>query len=185
MTPDRRAVFLDRDGTIIRDADYLTEVHELELLPGAARAMQRLREAGYLLIVVTNQSAVARGWLTEEKLQGIHAALDAMLEPEGAAPDAYYYCPHLPDGPVAEYGVECHCRKPAPGMLRRAAAEWSVDPEQSFMVGDSARDVQAGRAVGCFSIMLGPGDCPEADARADDLAGAARIILDRDTALPL
>ena len=178
MTPNRPAVFLDRDGTIIRDVDYLTRVEEIELLPGATGAMRRLREAGFLLIVVTNQSAVARGWLQQGQIPVIHDALDEMLGPE-AAPDAYYYCPHLPGGPMEEYGVECDCRKPSPGMLNEAVAEWNVDLGASYMVGDSARDVAAGQAVGCFSVMVGPKDCPEADARARDLAKATEIILQR------
>lgn len=178
MTRDLRpAVFLDRDGTIIEDADYLTSADQLRLLPGAARAMRRLKEAGFLLIVVTNQSAVARGWLDEAAIPGIHRELDRMLSADGVPADAYYHCPHLPGGSVPEYGVECDCRKPAPGMLLRAAADRQVDLERSYMVGDSMRDVRAGQAVGCYSILLGPKADEGADATAPDLAGAADIIL--------
>jgi len=175
--PLRRAVFLDRDGTLIEDVDYLTEPGQIRILPGVPAALRRLKEAGFLLIVVTNQSAVARGMLTEAKLTAVHAELNGRLAAEGAAVDAFYYCPHLPDGVVERYARACDCRKPAAGLLRRAAAEWHVDPARSYAVGDSERDVEAGRAAGCFSILLGGGRSGHADALAADLAGAADVIL--------
>lgn len=150
-----RAVFLDRDGTIIEDVDYLTDLERIRLLPGVVNALRRLRAAGYLLIVVTNQSAIARGWLTEGRLADIHAELNRQLQAEGTRVDAYYYCPHLPDAAVNRYSVVCDCRKPEPGMLRRATREWHVDPAASFMVGDSERDAEAGRRAGCRPILVG------------------------------
>ncbi len=175
--PGRRAVFLDRDGTMIEDVDYLTEIEQIRILPGVPDALRRLREAGYLLIVVTNQSAVARGMLTETELADIHAELSRRLAAEGAAVDAFYYCPHLPHGVVERYACVCDCRKPAAGMFRRAEEEWGVDAARSYAVGDTERDVQAGRAAGCFSIRLGPGPSEAADATAPDLGAAADIIL--------
>lgn len=180
--PLRRAVFLDRDGTLIEDVDYLTAPAQLRILPGVPAALRQLREAGFLLLVVTNQSAVARGMLSEEELAAIHAELNRRLAAEGAAVDAFYYCPHLPDGVVGRYARACDCRKPAPGLLRRAAQEWGVDAARSYAVGDSARDVEAGRRAGCYSILVGAADAGGADARAADLAAAAAIILTRRTA---
>jgi D-glycero-D-manno-heptose 1,7-bisphosphate phosphatase len=164
-------VFLDRDGCIIEDADYLTEVAQIQVLPGVPEALRLLRRAGYRLLVVTNQSAVARGWLTEQKLHVIHRALDERLAEAGVRLDAYYYCPHL-----AEVSGACNCRKPAPGMLKQAAAEWHVDTARSWMVGDSERDVQAGAAVGCRTILIGSGPTA-AEATVGSLREAADIIL--------
>jgi D-glycero-D-manno-heptose 1,7-bisphosphate phosphatase len=180
--PKRRAVFLDRDGTLNQDVDFLTEVEQLHILPGVPQALRRLREAGFLLIVVTNQSAIARGLLTEEKLAFIHAEMERRLAAEGTRLDAFYYCPHLPDGRVERFARACDCRKPAAGLFRRAARDWGIDAAHSYAVGDSERDVQAGRTAGCFSIMVGGGRSADAHAHAADLAGAADIILDRQTA---
>jgi len=167
----RPAVFLDRDGCIIEDADYLTEVEQLQILPGVPDALRRLHAAGYLLLVVTNQSAIARGWLTEEKLHVIHDALDEQLAVDDARVDAYYYCPHL-----TGIGPPCNCRKPAPGMLEQASAEWHVDTARSWMIGDSERDVEAGATVGCRTILIGDGPTV-AEATVESLREAADIIL--------
>lgn len=177
----RRAVFLDRDGTLIEDVDYLTDAAQLHLLPGVPRALCRLKQAGFRLLVVTNQSAVARGMLSEEKLELIHAELNGRLAARGAALDAFYYCPHLPQGAVARYARACDCRKPAPGLILRAAAQWHVDTGASFAVGDSERDVAAGRSAGCRTILIGAGRSPLAGAHAADLAAAADLILGRRT----
>lgn len=178
----RRAVFLDRDGTIIEDADYLTGPEQIRILPGVPKALRRLREAGFLLVVVTNQSAIARGLLTEEKLALIHAELDRRLAAEGAAVDAYYHCPHLPEGTVERYARACDCRKPAPGLLVRAAQEWGIDLARSHAVGDAERDVEAGRRAGCCTVLIGGGRSAHAQAHAGDLAGAADIILGAEDA---
>lgn len=179
----RRAVFLDRDGTLIEETGYLSTVEDLRLLPGAAAALRRLKEAGFLLIVVTNQSAVARGWLSEEQVQQIHRELNDRLDEAGARIDAFYYCPHLPDGTVARYAFACDCRKPAPGMLQRAAAEWGIDTAASYMVGDSERDVEAGHRAGCCGIFIGSEPCPPADATAKDLQEASEFILAKESAV--
>lgn len=164
----------------MEDVDYLTRTEQLRLLPGAAEALRLLHAAGYLLIVVTNQSAIARGWLTEEGLQNIHARLEELLGEQGAVVDAWYYCPHLPNGQVQQYAGECSCRKPEPGLLQRAAREWDVALGRSWAVGDSERDVEAGRRAGCRTVLLGGEAVPTADALAPDLLGAARLILDRE-----
>ena len=170
--PARRAVFLDRDGTIVRDVDYLTEAGQLQILPGVPEALRLLREAGFLLLVVTNQSAVARGWLSEETLAAIHAELNDRLAPEGARIDAFYHCPHLPGGTVPAYARECACRKPEPGLIERAAREWQVDLARSYVVGDSERDTEAGRRAGCATLLIGTGR-----GTVSDLHEAARCIV--------
>jgi D-glycero-D-manno-heptose 1,7-bisphosphate phosphatase len=174
----RPAVFLDRDGTLIEDVGYLSKPEQIRLLPGVPEALRKLREAGFLLIVTTNQSAIARGWLTEGKLHAVHESLNSRLRRVGAQLDAFYYCPHLPDGQIEQYAQRCDCRKPGDGMLRRAAREWRISLADSYAVGDSRRDVEAGRRAGCFAVLLDR-EAVAADACARDLAEAADIILQR------
>jgi D-glycero-D-manno-heptose 1,7-bisphosphate phosphatase len=178
----RRGVFLDRDSVIVEDVHFLATVERLRVLPGAAEALRRLQQRFYL-VVVTNQSGIARGLLTEDDLFGIHAELVRRLAAEGVVIDAFYYCPHLPEATVPGYGGECDCRKPKPGMLLRAAQDWDIDLAHSFMVGDMPRDVEAGRAAGVRSILLRDAE-PASDGIQDtarDLAHAAQIILDDST----
>ena len=176
----RRAVFLDRDGTIIEDVDYLTSPEQIRILPGAAEALRTLKEAGFLLVVVTNQSAIARGWLTEEELALIHQELNRRLTSEGAGLDALYYCPHLPEGSVERYARSCDCRKPAAGLLQRAATEWDIAMSDSYMIGDSERDMEAGRKAGCHTIRIGPDCGGYADVAAKSLTHAVELILARE-----
>lgn len=170
MTLVRRAVFLDRDGVIIKDMDYLSRPEDLRLLPGAARALRALRRAGYKTIVVSNQSGVARGYFTEAALRRVHAALRRRLGT--ARPDAIYYCPHGPDD-------GCACRKPGIAMLRAAARRFKLDLTASWMVGDKRSDVLAGRRAGCRTILVRTGKAEKAvaDHECRDLAAAARWIL--------
>ncbi len=183
------AVFLDRDGTLIEDVGYAARPEQIRILPGAARALVRLARAGYKLVVVTNQSGIARGRLTEADLERFHAALDGQLDVLGARIDAYYACPHHPDATVArrpDLAVECPCRKPKPGMVHQAAEELDLDLGASWLVGDSWRDVQAGQAAGVWTIKL---PSPETDsprrpdgveppeAEVADLGAAAAVIL--------
>ncbi|MFW6188947.1 MAG: D-glycero-alpha-D-manno-heptose-1,7-bisphosphate 7-phosphatase [Planctomycetota bacterium] len=175
----KRAVFLDRDGTIIEDVDYLTEIDQIRLLPGVADALRRLKRAGFLLLVVTNQSAVARGRLTEQELALIHDELDSRLARQGVNIDAFYYCPHLPGAEVEHYDVVCNCRKPEPGLFEEAVAEWHVNPAESYAVGDSRRDVQAGKDAGCQTVYIGHEET-EADFQAPDLSAAADTIMERE-----
>jgi D-glycero-D-manno-heptose 1,7-bisphosphate phosphatase len=187
-------VFLDRDGTINEEVGLIEESSKLRLIPGAALAMARLKAAGAVLIVTTNQPVVARGLVDETGLDGIHARLKEMLAQEGAVLDAVFYCPHHPETHHAEaadprYRKRCDCRKPEPGMLLRGAERFGLDPAACYMVGDSTRDVAAGRAAGCRAALLletgfagGDGTCPDAkpDAVLADLAAAAEWILDRE-----
>ena len=176
---ENRAVFLDRDGTIVEDVRYLSAPDDVRLLPSAAAALSRLKSAGFLLLVVTNQSAIARGWLTERQLAEIHGHLQGLLSRQGVEIDDFFYCPHLPEGRVARYAKVCSCRKPQPGMLLQGAAKWNVDLTRSFAVGDSERDVEAGRRAGCRSILISPDRPGDTSAHtvAADLSEAAEVIL--------
>lgn len=180
----RRTVFLDRDGVLLRDPGYLSDPDAVELLPGVPDALRRLRAAEWRLVVVTNQSGVARGRFTEATLAEIHARMEATLQADGAHLDAIYYCPHLPNATVPEYRHDCSCRKPQPGMLRAAAEALGLDLAASWMVGDKYADVAAGQAVGCRSLLVQPeGTVPEdtpiatPDGVVGSLAEAADVIL--------
>lgn len=176
----RRAAFLDRDGCVIEEVDFLTRAEQLRLEPGAADAMRRLRDAGYALVLITNQSGVARGMLTEDELCGIHGHLESMLAGAGVTLSAIYYCPHLPGAPAKEYDQVCSCRKPEPGSILRAAKDHDLDLAASIMIGDSERDVEAGRRAGCRTVLLHHGSPPEttaADWTARDLAEAVERLL--------
>ena len=178
----RPAVFLDRDGTLIREVNYLRRLEDLELLPRVPDALRRLGRAGYLCLVVTNQSGVARGYFDLGFVEAAHRELDRRLRAAGAGVDGFYVCPHHPDrtGP-------CGCRKPAPGMVLRAAAEWGVDPRESWVVGDKLEDILLARNAGCRSALVRTGYGGETERQlaggaapevvADDLAAAAEEIL--------
>ena len=144
----RNVLFLDRDGVINVDVGYLSNPAQLEFIPGAIEAMQEAQTRGYDIIVVTNQSGVARGYYTEEDVQALHAEMSRRLEIEGVHILAYYYCPHHPEGTVEVYKKACDCRKPNPGMLTKAIEEWNVDVDSSFLVGDKPSDVEAAESIG-------------------------------------
>ena len=152
----RIAVFLDRDGVINKEVEFLYKKEQLELIPGAAEAIRLINQKGYLAIVVTNQPVIARNMCSIEELDEIHATLETMLGKEHAYLDAIYYCPHHPDSGFAgerkEFKIACDCRKPKPGMLLQAAKDWNIDLSQSYMFGDSDRDVQAGENAGLRNV---------------------------------
>lgn len=184
----RPAVFLDRDGTLVEDVDFLTEPDQLVLLPGAAAAVRALNEAGVAVALVTNQSGVARGLLDEERLRHVHERLAEMLAEGGARLDGIWYCPHHPDEGEPPYRAACECRKPAPGLLRAAADALDLDLARSFVVGDSVRDVEAGAALGVPGILVATGNGARQRASlgrvtgpaprfAPDLAAAVRMVL--------
>ena len=179
-----RAVFLDRDGTLIEERGYITSPDVVELIPGAAQALVRLAKAGWKVFVVTNQGVIAKGRLTEEALSVIHFRMMALLSEGDASLDGIYFCPHHPEGVLDEYGQECDCRKPRPGLLLRAASEHGIDLERSVMVGDMTRDIQAGSAAGTRTVLVltghggaARGESHGADHVAADLAAAADWIL--------
>jgi D-glycero-D-manno-heptose 1,7-bisphosphate phosphatase len=152
----KRAVFIDRDGTINVEKEYLFRAEEFEFIPGAAKAIRLLNEAGFLVVVVTNQSGVARGYYAEEDVHLLHRHIAVQLEKEGARVDAWQYCPHHPSG-RGSYALPCRCRKPQPGMLREAAARFDIDLGASIMIGDKLVDIEAGRAAGCRTILVRTG----------------------------
>jgi histidinol-phosphate phosphatase family protein len=165
----RPAVFLDRDGTVVEDTGYLADAADVRLLPGAAEAIRSLSDDGYAVVVVSNQSGVARGIVSPDAAAEVHDRLVALLEDEEAHIDGAYYCFHGPD-------AGCDCRKPAAGLLRRAVADLDLDVSRSFAVGDAVRDVEAGASVGCVSILLADNDV-EGWRTAPDLRSAAALIL--------
>lgn len=171
----QKAVFLDRDGTINKYVGFLRSTEQMELLPQAAQAIRRLNEAGWLVIVATNQPVIARGEVSLEELAEIHDKLETLLGKEGAYVDAIYYCPHHPDkgfaGERPEYKIECDCRKPKPGLLLRAAKDYHIDLTQSWMVGDSTADMEAGKAAGCKTAgVYGENSGDESFATLEDSA---------------
>ena len=182
-------MFLDRDGTIIEEVGYLDRPERVELFPWTIDAVRVLNRAGLAVVLVSNQSGVARGFFTEDVVDAVHQRMADLLAEGGARIDAYYYCPHHPDGKVPEYAQTCGCRKPGRGLVDRAAHELGVDPARSFVVGDRWLDVALGRAVGAQSVLVrtGYGTSEEekppadlaADAVVDNLIAASSWILGR------
>lgn len=169
MKTRRAAIFLDRDGTLIRDQPYRDTPAGMKLLPRVARGLRAWIASGYVPVIVTNQSGLARGLFTRKTLGLVHARLLDLLRKGGVEIAAIYVCPHLPGGAVRKYARRCACRKPEPGMLKRAARELRLDLRGSVMVGDSPKDVDAGRAAGATSILLG--------RDAEDLLDAHRKVI--------
>lgn len=176
----RKAVFLDRDGTVIQDMGYGAEVSKLQFLPGAIEAVKRFNQAGYLVVIVTNQSGVARGLFSEEELEAFNQKLTSLAQERDARIDAIYYCPHHPEGEVPIHTVDCRCRKPKPGLLLRAAEQLDIDLGASFAIGDMPRDVEAGRRAGCRTVFIKSETSTDAasDFTAASLLEAADIILE-------
>jgi len=180
----RPAVFVDRDNTLIEDPGYLRHAEQVRLLGGVPDALKRLRAAGYPVVVITNQSGIARGYLTEEELAAIHEKMTDLLAAQHAAVDAIYYCSYLggPDAIIKKYRRDSDLRKPRPGMLLLAAKEMGLDLASSWLIGDSDRDMQAGKAAGCRTILIGNTSAAaqaEADFVADDLADAVELLFRR------
>jgi D-glycero-D-manno-heptose 1,7-bisphosphate phosphatase len=188
VTPGQtRAVFLDRDGTLIEDVGYLERVERVALYPWSVDAIRLLNRAGFRIVVITNQAGVARGYFAEAVVEAVHRYIDSILAQGGARIDAYYYCPHHPDGSVEPYNRRCDCRKPGRGLIDRAATDLGIDPAASFVVGDRWLDIAMARAVGARAVLVrtGYGVTDEArplpdlapDAIADNLIGATTWIL--------
>lgn len=182
----RSAVFLDRDGTINVEKEYLHRIEEFEFVPGAQEAIRLLKEAGFLVVVVTNQSGVARGYYDEEAVHRLHRFMDGELAKVGASVDAYYLCPHHPLHGIGPYRVECACRKPLPGMLLAAAETFRIDLGRSFIIGDKLADVEAGLKAGCCPILVKTGygaeeaaQLPPGVSSCADILDAAHLIMAR------
>ena len=178
-----KAVFLDRDGTINREVDVLQDVRQLRLLPGAAQAIKKLNQSQYLVVVITNQPVIARGWLTEKEVDHIHDVLIRRLAKRGAKIDATYYCPHHPNANLKKYRVRCRCRKPGIGMIEKAVRELGINLRASWVIGDSGRDVATGKRAGSKTKLVATGyggkdiDCgAQPDFVARNLLAAVRII---------
>ena len=189
-----KAVFLDRDGTVNEEVGYLRSLDLLKLVPGAAAAIGRLNRAGYKVVLVTNQSGVARGYFPESQVAAAHDLLARMLKQEEAFFDAVYYCPHHPTAGNSKHTVVCDCRKPATGLIDRAAKDMDIDLARSFMVGDKWSDVELAHRAGTRSILVLSGFAPDdpgnkrpshvddPDFTAHDLAEAVDWIIGQEAA---
>ena len=184
----RAAVFLDRDGTINEEVNYLSSVEQFHLLSGAAEAIRRLNHADIPVVVVTNQAGVARGYYDEAQVELVHTYMRALLQKADAHIDAIYFCPHHAEEGIGRYKIDCDCRKPKPGMLKKAAEVLKLDLHASFIVGDKMSDLEAGAAAGCRTALVRTGygleieqqlsDSPlQPDFIAQDLHDAANWIL--------
>ena len=185
----RRAVFIDRDGTISEEVGYINHVSRFRLFPYAASAIKHLNENGWLAIVITNQAGVARGYFSEDTIHAVHKAMTNELKRNGAQLDAIYYCAHHPSVGEPPYRLDCDCRKPKPGLISRAVKDFGINLEESWMVGDRYSDVELARNAGINSmfVMSGygrgewehqrPNWTEQPDLVAEDLLGAVRLIV--------
>ena len=150
----RRAVFMDRDGTISEEVGYINHPSRFRLFPYAAAAIKQLNENAWLAIVITNQAGVARGYFTEQMIETVHADMRKQVDEAGGRIDAIYYCAHHPSVGEPPYRFDCDCRKPKPGLIRRAAEDFSIDPDRSWMIGDRYSDVELARNAGVKSMLV-------------------------------
>ena len=188
----RRAIFMDRDGTVCEEVGYVNHVDRIRLLPRSAAAIKAANDAGYQTVVVTNQAGVARGYFAESLVDDVHDRVRELLAEQGARLDGIYFCPHHPEVGPPPYRKECTCRKPRPGMLERARDEMGIDLGASYMVGDSAKDLGAGHRAGTTNVLVltgyGKGELEhqshawsvQPDHVAADLQDAITWILDRE-----
>jgi len=179
----KRAVFLDRDGTINVEKEYLYQCADFEFIPGVPEAIKILNEAGIMVVVVTNQSGVARGYYTEDDVEILHRHIDCELERSGAHVDAWIFCPHHPTG-RSSYALPCNCRKPLPGMLIEASLRYDIALHSSTMIGDKRADIEAGQAAGCRTILVRTGYGAQEEPYiathttvCDDLLAAVRCVV--------
>ena len=188
-----RAIFLDKDGTLVENVPHNVDPDLLVLAWQAGPALQLFRQLGYALIIISNQSGIAHGLFTETSLIPIQRRLDELLAQYGVKLDGFYYCPHSPQGVINRYAISCTCRKPMPGMLYRAAHEHDIDLSRSWMIGDILNDVEAGRRAGCRSALIDNGNETEwkmsaqrtPHLNAPDLYTAATMIAAFDSAYKL
>lgn len=184
MPKKRFAVFLDRDGVINVEVLYLHRLKDLKILPGIPAAIKLLNQFKIPAIVITNQPVVARGWLTEASLERIHQKIEKILAKKGSRINRFYFCPHHPQADLPRYRIVCDCRKPATKLFEKAANDFKIDLEQSYCIGDSFRDIEAGKKVGCTTIFVrtGGGDIRESkpDYFFPDLLEAIKFILKKE-----
>jgi D-glycero-D-manno-heptose 1,7-bisphosphate phosphatase len=182
---NRQAIFLDKDGTLIKNVPYNVDPAKITLCAGALTGLKLLYDASYPLFVISNQSGIARGYFSEADLLAVEQCLQSHLAVAELSLSGFYYCPHLPDGSVPAYAIECNCRKPRPGLLQQAARDHAIDLTQSWFIGDILHDVEAGRAAGCRTILIDNGNETEWQLSPQrlphhvvaDLQEAAQIIL--------
>lgn len=193
--PLRPVIFLDRDGTINEEVHYLHRPEDLKVLPGVPQAVRRFREAGYLMVVITNQAGIGRGYYTEKDLKILNEYLNQVLAEEQAHIDGFYFCPHHPEHGIGKYKKACRCRKPDIGMFEQAQKDFPVDKSRSYMIGDKLIDTQAGHNFGIRSVLVGTGYGAEIfkkqcesrlvtedyDYYAENLMAAADWIIGRQT----
>lgn len=169
-----RVVFLDRDGTLNEEVNYLHRKEDMKLFADVPEAIRMLRENGFKIVVITNQAGVARGYYSEEDVCALHAYMNELLEPQGAKIDAFFYCPHHPEHGIGAYRKACHCRKPETGMFEQAEKVFDVDRAGSWMIGDKLIDVQAGRNYGVRTVLVGTGYGAAEYAKVQAEAGSGR-----------
>ena len=156
-TEKRPVFFLDRDGTINEEVNYLHRPEDLKILPGAAEAISRFNQAGFLVIVITNQAGIGRGYYTQQDMENLNEYMNQVLAEQDAHIDGFYFCPHHPEHGIGEYKKDCDCRKPGIGMFRQAEQDFSIEKAHSYMIGDKLIDTQAGHNYGVSSILVGTG----------------------------
>ena len=189
---NNRAIFLDRDGTIIEDIGYINSPQQIKFIPGAIEAIKTFNEAGFIVVVITNQAGVARGLVTEDMLQTIDKTMHKWLLHGGAHLDGIYYCPHHPEHGVYPYKQQCECRKPHPGLIKKAQKDFNIDLAQSYMIGDKATDIEAGKKAGTKTVFVLSGRGKEERANLKeppdhisvDLAAAVDWIKKNEEASP-
>lgn len=158
MSVKRKAIFLDKDGTLIPDVPYNVNPDLITLQDGVIEGLQLLKTQGYVFVVISNQAGIARGYFKMEDLKRVEAKLNFLLNNKGIEIEAYYFCPHHPEGIVLQYSVSCDCRKPSPGMILKAAKDLHIKTEESWMIGDILNDVEAGNRAGCKTVLLDTGN---------------------------
>jgi D,D-heptose 1,7-bisphosphate phosphatase len=186
----RKAVFIDKDGTLISNVPYNADPDKIVLEDGAVEGLRLLQEKGYVLIVVSNQAGIAHGYFREEDMTPVIVRVMELLQKAGITLDGFYYCPHHPAGKIVQYAVNCECRKPLPGMILLAAEQLDISLPESWMIGDILNDVEAGNRAGCESILLNNGNETVWEMNeqnkptyvAEDLLEAARLIVNHTTA---
>lgn len=187
----RKAIFLDKDGTLVPDLPYNVDADKITISPDAITGLKALHEAGYLLIIISNQSGIAKGFYDTEALSGVEFKIQQLLQSEGLYLTGFYFCPHDKEGSIPEYRVACKCQKPQPGLILEAAQDHDIDLAKSWMIGDILNDVEAGHRAGCEAILINNGNETEwemnevrvPDVMVKTLDEAAAYILNRNLSL--
>lgn len=182
MVQMNRAIFLDRDGTIIEEKNYLLDVNQISLLENSVKGLKILQDS-FLLIIVSNQSGVARGYFTEKEVNKVNEALLNMLEKQGVHISSVYYCPHYENGVVEKYSINCNCRKPKTGLIDKACLDFAIDLNKSYVIGDKDSDIQLAQNAGCRSILIKNSNYLNKifpNHIAKDLYDAAKYIMEKE-----